>query len=256
MELFYREYGQAGFHLLIMHGLLGSGRNWHTVSGKLQSSFQIIVPDLRNHGRSMHSDEHHTIDMATDVIELLKRKKINSTMLLGHSMGGLVAMELAFQAPEFVEGIIVVDMVPKPHLSSVRPVLQAMLEVNPARYKNKSEIDLALEKSITNLTVRQFVMTNLKKSSRGYEWRVNLPALSSYLQEAESFRPSPTDIYRGAVLFIRGGKSDYISEADFTIIKHHFPNAQIKTVQDAGHWVHHDAPAELIKLIDQFSKSL
>lgn len=252
MELFCKEYGSGNSHLIILHGLLGSGRNWHSVCASLAEKRHIIVPDMRNHGRSAHTDEHHIADMVGDVLELQNRFGLNSAFLLGHSMGGLAAMDYAFHAPERTAGLIVVDIPPRPHQARVAFVLDAMAGVKLEEMNSKSDVDDALTAAIPDPVVRQFVLMNLQSGAEGLRWRVNAPVLREFLLESQAYKPAPTSVFEGPALFIRGGRSGYVRDEDFPIIRRHFPNARIETIEEAGHWVHHDAPGEILRLVDGF----
>lgn len=253
MQLFYKEYGHGDMPIIILHGLLGSGRNWHSIAASLAERHRVIVPDLRNHGRSPHSDEHHISDMVIDIVDLQHKLSATPAVVLGHSMGGLVVMELAFRAPEQLAGAIVADIVPKSHLSGVSLVLEAMSKLDLASFAEKQEIDEALARAIADPLVRQFVLTNVAGDD-GFRWRINLPALQRFLPESNAYRPGPTDVFNGPTLFVRGGRSDYVTESDFPLIKHHFPEAEIETIAEAGHWVHYEAPAQMLQLIETFMK--
>ena len=255
MELFYKTYGQGEPALVILHGLLGSGRNWHTVAKRLAQHRRVIVPDLRNHGRSPHSPQHGLLDMAQDVVDLQHRLDAAPAVILGHSMGGMVAMAMSFHMPEVVRGVIVVDIALRPHRGGVHEVLEVLSRLDLAAMAGKDEVDAALRVSIPSTLVRQFILTNLVTTADGLQWRVNLPALRAFLTESQAFRPAPLDIFEGPALFIRGGQSDYLRDADFDLIRHHFPNARIETVANAGHWVHYDAAAALIALVQDFCRA-
>ncbi len=252
MELFFKDYGKGNRGLLILHGLLGSGRNWHTISSSLSQKRRVIAPDLRNHGRSPHSKEHHVFDMASDVIELQNKLHLKPSVILGHSMGGAVAIELALHSPEYVDGLVVVDIFPKPHRSSVLFVLNAMAEINLRDFSSKQEVDRLLARSIADPAVRQFVLTNLQSTSSGLQWRINLDVLLQFLRESQKQSLGPADVYDGPTLFIRGERSNYVLDEDIPDIKHHFPQAEILTIPNAGHWVHHDAPNEMLAAVEKF----
>ncbi|RMD91570.1 MAG: alpha/beta fold hydrolase, partial [Calditrichaeota bacterium] len=175
---------------------------------------------------------------------------------LGHSMGGLVAMEMAFRVPEALRGVIVVDIAPRPHYARVSDVLEAMSRIQVRTLESKKEVDQELAKAIAEPEVRQFVLTNLIVSESGLNWRINLPVLQAFLVESQAYQPAPTDIYEGPALFIRGEKSGYIRDQDFTMIQHHFPAASFKTVPEAGHWVHYENPEALIQFVEEFLQQI
>lgn len=252
MDLFYKTYGQGEPHLIILHGLLGSGRNWHTVCQALAERYHLIVPDQRNHGLSPHSERHTLAGMVADVVALQDHLQSAPSYVLGHSMGGLVAMDFAFAHPERLHGLIVVDIAPRPHRATVAFVLEAMAAIEISRFQNKSEVDEALAKGIEDPLVRQFVLTNLQAEGDHLRWRINLPALRAFLVESQAYKPAADQRYDGPTLFIRGERSPYIRNEDLPLIRQHFPTAELATVQNAGHWVHYEAPETIIHLIDTF----
>ncbi len=257
MELFYRRYGNSGTPLFILHGLLGSGRNWHGIAKALADQARVVVPDMRNHGRSPHAPDHTFVDMVDDVLELHRTLfPGEKAVVLGHSMGGLVAMEMAFQAAEYLAGVIVVDIAPRPHLGPVHSVLDAMLKIDPAQFSSKKEIDAALARDIPNTLVRQFVMTNITLEGEHFRWRVNLPVLHRFLSLSREYEPAPTDLFDGPALFIRGERSDYIRDEDFELIRHYFPKAELLTAPGAGHWVHYENPHMLLQAVQDFLSRL
>jgi pimeloyl-ACP methyl ester carboxylesterase len=256
MELFCKEYGTGDSHLIVLHGLLGSGRNWHTICSGLADKHHVLAPDLRNHGHSPHSEEHHISDMVDDVLDLQQKFHASPSAVLGHSMGGLAAMDFAFYTPEKTAGLIIVDIPPRPHQASVAFVLDAMAGVKLEEMNSKNEVDDALTAAIPDPVVRQFVLTNLRYDANGFRWRVNVPVLQKFLLESQAFQPAPTSLFEGPALFIRGGRSGYVRDEDFPIIHRHFPNARIETIEKAGHWVHHDAPDEILWLVDGFMDNM
>ncbi len=252
MKLFYKEYGSGGKPLIILHGMLGNGRNWHTIATRLAERRRVIVPDLRNHGRSPHSDSHTLADMVEDVYELQRDVEALPAVILGHSMGGLVAMEMAFRVPEAVQGIVVVDIAPRPHRAGVADVLEAMAAIPLGSLQTKKEVEEQLARAIASPLVRQFILTNLLITESGLKWRVNLPVLQSFLVESQAYRPAPGDQYDGPALFIRGGRSGYIHDEDLPLLRHHFPRVRLETAEEAGHWVHYEAPEKLLKWVEEF----
>lgn len=252
MELFYKEYGTSGAELIVLHGLLGSGRNWHAVCSSLAEKSRIIVPDMRNHGRSPHSSKHHIADMVSDVLDLQNRHNMSKSFILGHSMGGLVAMDFAFHVPNRTRGVIVVDISPRPHRGAVAFVLDAMAALELSEMRSKNEIDEALAISISNPLVRQFVMTNVMSDGGHFKWRANVPVLKAFLLESQAYEPAVGSVFEGPALFIHGGRSDYVRDEDFELIRHHFPQARIEKVADVGHWVHHEAPDAILSLVNAF----
>lgn len=256
MKIHFKAYGEGTPHLIILHGLLGSGRNWHTIASRLADRGHLLVPDMRNHGQSPHAENHRLADMVTDIVELQQAQRASPAIVVGHSMGGLVAMDLAFQAPEQVQALVVVDIVPRPHRANVALVLETMADIPLAQMRSKQEIDAALAGRIESPAVRQFVLTNVRRAGERFGWRVNVPALLEFLRESQAYRPAPVQRYEGPVLFIRGEHSPYVAEADFALIRHYFPRVRIETIPGAGHWVHHDAPEATLQVLEAFIDSV
>lgn len=252
MELFQREYGSKNPPIVILHGILGSSRNWHTIASKLANNNRVIAPDMRNHGQSPHSEVHRLTDMVADVLELQRALGATPAILLGHSMGGLVGMQTAFQASEKVLGLIVVDIAPRPHRAGVVQVIEAMARMRLHQLQSKRDAESALVNAIRNPETVQFVLTNLIIGEGGSRWRVNLPALQEFLIDSQAYQPAPTEIYTGPTLFVRGEKSNYLREEDLPMIQRHFPQARLETVAGAGHWVHYEAPDEVTVLVEEF----
>lgn len=251
MKLNFREYAQGETNIIILHGLLGSARNWHSIASNIAG--RILIPDMRNHGDSPHSMQHDTADMVLDIIELQESMRARPAIIIGHSMGGLVAMQLALTHPENVKGLIVIDIAPGSIPSkTVAAVLSAMRGLKLQEFTSKQEIDMALSATIQERGIRQFVMTNLRRHEGDFQWRVNLEALCGYFEKSRKRQVLETADYGGHSLFIRGGRSNYVRDADFDRIQKHFPGADLLTVEGAGHWVHADAPTEIIKAVNDF----
>ena len=251
MELYYKEYGE-GFPLLILHGLLGSSGNWHTLSRNVFSKeYRVLTVDLRNHGQSPHSEEMSYALMAEDVSRLAARLELDRVHVLGHSMGGKVAMELAVRYPDLVDKLIVVDIAPKTYPDHHSYILDALEAVDIDKIESRQEVDKELSRAIEFDPVRQFLLKNLGyDSTAGYSWK---PNLHSIRETYSHIAGAPmTGQFSGSVLFIRGGKSDYISDTDFEQIRDNFPYAALVTIANAGHWVHAEAPSEFAERVMEF----
>lgn len=189
------------------------------------------------------------------MLELQVREQAAPGVLMGHSMGGLIAFESAFRSPNTVKALIVIDVAPRGHSGNVVQVIEAMRKIDLTECGTKDDVNDLLSNTVTDPLVRQFVMTNLQQE-QGFRWRVNLPALYDYLEDIRTYQPSATDYYEGPALFLRGDRSDYIVESDRERIMRHFPLAKIKTVANAGHWVHYDNPTALLNEIQIFLQSV
>lgn len=252
MKLHFREYGGGASPLVILHGLFGSGDNWHTIARRLEGGRRIIAPDLRNHGNSPHSDDFSFPDMASDVAELLENLGIPRADLLGHSLGGKVGMELALSRPALVNRLIVVDIAPKQYAPHNADLKDAMLELDLSSIGSRRDAERQLASRVPNRTVQLFLLKNLVHEGGGYRWRLNLDGI------ARSFSRTGTAIaagrrFDGPALFLNGELSDYVDiEADRPLIEQLFPRAEIRTVKGATHWVHADQPEQVVAAIEQF----
>lgn len=253
MLLFHRDLGGAGRPpLVILHGMLGSSRNWQTAGRELAERFHVSALDLRNHGSSPHADEMTYGAMADDVIAWLDAQGLNAVTLLGHSMGGKVAMLLACRQPERVERLVIVDIAPKTyHSHAHRAEFAAMNELDLASLASRAAAETAFERHVGDWTMRKFLATNLERTGEGrWRWMINLPALTGALPTLEADALAPEARFDGTTLFILGGKSRYVTAADHAAILAHFPRARIETMPDAGHNPHMEARESFVTLLN------
>ena len=246
--------------MVILHGLFGTLDNWQTLARRwaTEAGLRVVSVDLRNHGRSFHSPEHSYALMAQDVLALFDHLQLGAdTTLLGHSMGGKVAMRLAVDHPARLARLVVVDISPRfSDMQHQDDVLAGLHAVNLAGIGNRQEADAALAQHIHNVGTRQFLLKNLyRKDDNSFAWRINLDVLNAQL-------PAIGEATEGVVpflkptLFIRGGNSDYITTDDkLHGIPALFPNSEVATVVDAGHWVHAEKPEEVFGLVQAFATS-
>jgi esterase len=253
MKLHYAEYGQGNQVLLILHGLMGSERNWQRVAQVLAKDIRLIVPDMRNHGQSPHSEIHTIQAMREDVEELTEDLRLDKFYLLGHSMGGYAAMDWAFHHPEKLIALIIEDIAPRGYRTELPRILQAMAEIDFPSIKSKSEVDRILTHAIPRNTIRKFLLTNLHTSNNVLAWRVNVPALLHFVsQDISQNIFTANQRYNGPVLFIGGERSSYKLTDETVLIRSHFPSAKIEMVAKADHWVHYDAPEEFCTRVLNF----
>lgn len=255
VELNARELGGAGkAPLVLLHGLLGSSRNWQTAGGGLaeraeaEGGRNVWALDLRNHGKSPWSDTMSYDAMLADVLAWLDARGLGAVDLIGHSMGGKVAMTLACRHPERVRRLIVVDIAPRDYLShGHRAELAAMNELRLDTLQSRGEAEMKMEGRVPDWGMRKFLTTNLERGEDGaWRWAINLPVLTAALPEVER---NPLDAeagekFSGEVLFIRGGKSRYVREEDLPGIEAVFPRARVETIAAAGHNPHMETRAE------------
>ncbi|UYZ58696.1 alpha/beta fold hydrolase [Hymenobacter latericus] len=256
MQLHYREQGQ-GHPLVILHGLFGTLDNWQSLARRWAEHFRVIAVDLRNHGRSPHAPEHSYELMAQDVLELFDHLGLDGSQLtlLGHSMGGKVAMRLALSHPERLARLVVLDIAPR--FSDMRhqdDILAGLHAVDLGKLENRQQADEALSQHIRWPDVRQFLLKNLyRRDDNSFAWRPNLAALTAEMEAIGAEITAETPFLK-PTLFIRGGKSDYISTEDKLYhIPQLFPNSVVETVVDAGHWVHAEAHDKVFELVTAFA---
>ena len=253
MKLFFREFGQ-GHPAIILHGLFGQSDNWVTVGRRIADQFHVYIPDQRNHGQSPHTSIHSFPAMADDLAEFIEDHDIENPILIGHSMGGKVAMTYALENPEKVKKLVVVDISPRkyPERITHTQVISQMLNIDLENTATRGEVEKILNLRITDTRVRMFIMKNLYYKIHGkLAWRLNLDAINQSMDLLFDGIRSENQ-YKGPTLFIRGGKSDYVPDDDITLITSLFPEAVIKTISEASHWVHADAPEELCYLLSEF----
>ena len=262
MSLYYREIGRGEHTIVILHGLYGSSDNWVTIAKKLQENFRVILPDQRNHGRSFHHSEHTYNAMASDLLELLQQLRINKICLAGHSMGGKCAMKFAMNYPEMVETLAVIDIAPKKYvfdntsLNNHPYIINTLISTNISGLSERNEIDAVLEKQIPDKALRSFLMKNIRRNKGNeFYWQLNLEALKNNFDEISdgfSHIEADNDAITLPALFIKGEKSDYITSGDYPVIKHFFPNSEMITISETGHWLHAEKPDYLAEILTGF----
>ncbi|MDG2117479.1 MAG: alpha/beta fold hydrolase [Gammaproteobacteria bacterium] len=252
----YKEYSTVGTPLLILHGLFGSHSNWGIHSNFFSNFFRVIGVDLRNHGASPHHDEQDYEVMAADVYELLDFLDIDCCCMIGHSMGGKVAMQLALDQPRMMDRLIVVDISPVTYPARAGghlAMIDAMEALELALFKSRDDVDTALLPHIPDQSTRQFMLTNLVRTDSGFKWRLNLRAIK---ENYDNLRLAPDAKFKftGKVLFLNGEFSRYIVDDHHAQIQSHFPNAEFETISDAGHWLHAEQPLKFQQAVKNFLK--
>jgi len=241
-----------GQPLVLIHGLFGSYENLGVIARALQHDFQLINIDLRNHGRSPRADRMDYPQMADDVLETLDSLGIAQSPVLGHSMGGKVAMQMALSSPARVSKLILADISPVVNEPRHTRILQGLAAIDLASLSDRKHADLQLQPFVDELGVRQFLLKNLYKNPENqFQWRFNLPALiNNYPQLLAA--PDASGPYLGDTLFIKGGNSDYILAEHQPVILRLFPKASAKIIQGTGHWLHAEKPAAFSKIVADF----
>jgi esterase len=251
MKLHFRAFGD-GPPLIILHGLLGSLDNWVPMAQKLAAQFHVFLLDLRNHGHSPHAEVFSYDAMADDVRRFLSDQRLDATHLLGHSMGAKVAMRFAQLHPDAVRKLVIVDMSPREYPPRFDTLMDVMHAINLSNFQRRDEVDQALNTAVPEKTMRQFLLKNLGRDQAGrLFWKPNLASIRANYGKVRGALPTVMSVDR-PTLFICGGKSDYIQAGDVPLIHQLFPRATFKTIADAGHWVHADAPDRLTEIVTQF----
>ena len=254
MKLYYREFGEqhSGTPLILLHGLLGSLVNWQRIARSLGEHHRVIVPDLRNHGRSPHDPDVSYPALAGDVLELMDAQGVEQAVLVGHSMGGKTAMSLALEHPGRVGRLVVVDIAPVTYEGRLAQLMDALLALPLDRLENRRHADELLARRVTDKAVRDHMLQNLQRADRGWRWRNNLRALRDGLDSISAFPEYPRGVkYRGPVCFIRGERSDYIRPEHEARIRQLFPRAKIVTIPGAGHWVYAEQPQIFLEKLEE-----
>lgn len=252
-KLNYKKFGEHGEIVVILHGLFGVLDNWKTFARKLSTQYQVFIVDQRNHGKSAHHVDMDYELMVGDLAAFFGAHGISKAHLMGHSMGGKVAMLFALRHSVLLSSLIVVDIAPKKYKPVHEPIFQAMLDVDFEIVKSRQDIEQQLAQKIKVLVIRQFLMKNIQRWGDRFGWKLNLPVIHySYLRLNDWALPEST--FEGAVLFIKGALSPYIIASDRARILHYFPKAKLAVVDGAGHWVHAERPDKLQKIVENFMK--
>jgi pimeloyl-ACP methyl ester carboxylesterase len=250
MKLFFRQQGQ-GKPLIILHGLLGSSDNWHSLGKVFAEKYSVYLVDQRNHGQSPHSSEFNYKVLTEDLEKFIAENKIEKPHIIGHSMGGKTAMNFAVKNPGQVDKLIVADIVPKYYVVRHDRLIEGMKAIPLDEITSRSEAEVALSGYEPDPAVRQFLLKNLARDNEGkFVWKVNLPVIDEHLQEiGEAMVYQGT--FNGTTLFITGDRSNYFKSSDEVLIKKIFPKAEFASL-DTGHWVQAEKPMEFAKLVLEF----
>ncbi|MEO1091317.1 MAG: alpha/beta fold hydrolase [Pseudomonadota bacterium] len=253
VDLACESLGSAGPPVVVLHGLFGAGRNWHTVGRRLAATRRVLLVDLRNHGRSPRARPMDYPAMAADVAASIVRWGRGPAAMIGHSMGGKVAMWLALTEPEHVAQLAVIDIAPVVYAHDHLEHVDALAGVPLAGLRGRREADLALADQIRDPSMRAFLLQNLVNVDGQWTWRVDLDAVRDAMLELTSF-PSPPAAarYTGPSLLVRGARSDYVTPAGISAFAALFPNHGVSTIDRAGHWPHAERPDAVAGLLEDF----
>jgi len=258
VELNYRITG-TGAPLIVLHGLFGSLDNLGGIARRLEDSWQIHALDLRNHGSSPHTPEVSYPTMADDVVAYMDAQGLKKASILGHSMGGKVAMQVALSHPQRVKAVIAADIAPVSYPPRHDEILDGLNNLDLAVVNSRRDADKQLAEYVDIPGVRQFLLKNLERTPEDqqiggqprFRWRLNLPAIDAcYANIAAG--PEGNGPFDGPVLFIKGGDSPYIQEQHQQMIRSLFPAAELKIIAGTGHWLHAEKPDTFATLCRRF----
>lgn len=253
LDLHGTHHGSAGQPILILHGLLGSSRNWRSVAQSLADNHTVVTVDLRNHGQSPHSGQAGFAHMVADVCAYLRKHQLGPVHLLGHSLGGKVAMTLALRHPDLFRTLIVVDIAPVPYPDRYSDILRNLQSIRIEGTTSRAAVERKLAESISDTGLRHFLLMNLVATGSGFRWSANLDSLQQALPELASFPTFPPSArFRKPALYISGARSDYILEHHHAIVRKLFPAADFVTIDRAGHWPHVENTNDFLIAVNGF----
>ncbi|MEX2235037.1 MAG: alpha/beta fold hydrolase [Cyclobacteriaceae bacterium] len=250
MKLYHRELGQ-GQPIILLHGIFGSSDNWLTQARILSSSYRTCALDLRNHGQSPHDNVFDYPSMAKDILEFIETNRVKDPVLIGHSMGGKVAMNFAIAHPDKLQKLVVVDIAPKPYNMEHYVILDGLKAIPINEITTRKEADDVLAGYVDEADVRQFLLKNLqRKPEGGFKWKLNLDVI------ARNIKNIGLDLqfdgkFEKPTLFVRGARSNYVKDVDIDRIREVFPAAKMETLV-TGHWVPAEKPKEFVELVVQW----
>lgn len=255
VELNYKEFGNKDNDtLIILHGLFGSLDNWQTLARKFGETYHVFTIDQRNHGKSIHTEEHSYELMAEDLNSFLEQQGLDQVFIIGHSMGGKTLLQFMIDFPHKLKKGICVDMSYKEYQSGHDVIFDALKSVPVEKIESRNDADKILSEKISHAGIRQFLLKNIDRTNNGsYKWKMNLKALDNHYDSIlkSIIPPIPVNL---PILFIKGEKSDYLQMDDIDDIKTYFPLAEIENVKNAGHWIHAEQPESFYKIVIEYLK--
>ncbi|MBK7357934.1 MAG: alpha/beta fold hydrolase [Saprospiraceae bacterium] len=251
INLHYKKTGQ-GPALIILHGLFGSLDNWQSLARLLSSDYTVYCLDLRNHGKSAHTDAFSFELMAMDVFKFIELHQLHQPDLIGHSMGGKVVLKMLSMQAQKLGRAMILDISPKSYSPGHDEIFRALFKLKLEELQRRDEADLILQTEIHDLVVRQFLLKNLdRKTDGGFRWKFNLKSLfQNYPHILEEIKFS--QIINNEVCFVKGEYSNYIDVAELNELKKTFIHGQLIEIKAAGHWIHADQPLKLLEAIKTF----
>ena len=256
-DLHYTQVGEAGQRIVLMHGLFGQGKNWASIAKALADRARVIMVDLPNHGRSGWTESITYAEMAVAIADLLSAENDGPLNVVGHSMGGKVAMAMALLRPQLVARLVVADIAPARYerIAGFVDYVTGMRSIDLSRIRTRAEADVRLQPYVPDGVIRSFLLQNLRRdadSPGGWRWQMNLALLGGVLADLGDWPDLHTPPYRGPVLWVAGSNSDYITPEHAPAMRALFPHTQLITIKNAGHWVHSEQPEIFVAALRRF----
>ncbi len=260
MKLYSRIIG-TGKPLIILHGLFGMSDNWITIGNALAGhGFRVHLVDLRNHGRSPHTQSHRYPDMCEDLLNYFDQQRLDSAAVIGHSMGGKLAMVFGLLEPERISNLVIVDIAPSDYRSSRnnhhRDIIDSLHQIDLNHHKSRGSIREELVQRLGDQLLAMFLAKSIAKDkeSKTFKWKFNLAVLEKFLQhiyigleELSIYAPCPVP-----TLFVKGSNSSYYRDKHEADRQFFFPDSDVVTIDNAGHWLHSDQPEQFIEIVVRF----
>lgn len=251
VSLHFDEFGASDKDaLIILHGFFASSRNWRLIAQRLANDYHVFVPDMRNHGLSPHHPQLDYPSMAEDLLRFLDERGLDQAHLIGHSMGGKIAMWFALKYPQRLNKLIIADIAPVNYQHNFNKTVFALKALPLKELTNRKQAENLLAPFIPDLSYRQFLLQNLNLQDGQYRWRVDLDIFQQMTPNIAAF--PDTDhlaVFKRAALFIAGADSNLVQRDLVTPL---FPNADVKFIPNAGHWLHVQQPNVFLALVSDF----
>ena len=251
LNLAFESVG-SGSPLVVLHGLFGSGKNWHSIARVLATNHTVYSVDLRNHGASPWADSMSYPEMADDVRAFIEREGLKQPAVMGHSMGGKTAMALALLYPEQVGALIVVDIAPVTYADTMTPFAEAMRTPDVLAAATRTEAQRRLQPLLPDPSVAPFLMQNLVMRNDHFDWRINLAAIGASMATLSDFSDALRELrFARPVTAILGERSDYVRSRNASAYAPMFSSVRVEVIADAGHWVHADQPKAFVTALQR-----
>jgi len=254
VDLFYEEMGRPeNPPLLILHGFFAASRNWRQMAKKLAGNYHVFVPDLRNHGASPHADRMDYQLMAADILAFIDRHGLQQVSLLGHSMGGKIAMWFSLNCPGRVKELVIVDIAPVSYTHSFNSIIKALQTLPLQAIHNRKQAEAHLLKVLHEQSFAQFLLQNLQLKDGRYSWRIDLEVFQRCADAIIAFPDTAqSQPFSGSVLLLAGGCSQHVKPAYYADIYRLFPACHINIIEASGHWLHVERPVEFLREVQNF----